>query len=350
MKNLTTVLSNNFCASFFTLFISLSVFSQENKYTRRNEDAPVYQYTTQACSARSIVVKDSFVYTGNSNGALFATNLYTNKSFNLLENKQFGDMRDLEICGENFIGMQSGKSGVLAMTNKKAFIDYVAPYDGGWNSAFLDAMAFYGKTGFIIGDPKNGQFILYKSEDGGLTWRACEGKVEAMEGEVAFASSGTSAQILNDSTFLFVSGGQKSRFFKSTNKGKTWTYSSLPYLTDATSGAFSICMINDNIGVIVGGDYKNPELNNNTTFYTNDGGQFWVNADDQPNGYRSCVIYKDNVFYSCGTTGIDVSFDNGENWKAFALGEYYALCTDEKYLYATMPNGSFQRIPLIHRK
>lgn len=345
MKNLISVLSSSLVA----FAASLAVFSQENKYTRHNEHAPIYEYTTEKCYARSIMIKDSVVYTGNSNGALFAMNLYTNKSFNLLESKQFDEMRDIEWCGENLFGMQSGKFGVLAMTTQKAFIDYIAPYDGGWNSAFLDAMDFYGQTGFVVGDPKNGQFILYKSEDGGVTWRPCEGKVEAMAGEIAFAASGTSAHVMNDSTFIFVSGGQKSRFFKSTDKGKTWTYSSLPYLTDASSGAFSICMANDKIGVVVGGDYKNPELNNNTTFFTNDGGQFWVNADNQPNGYRSCVIYKEGVFYACGTTGIDVSFDGGENWKAFALGEYYALCTDENYLYATIPNGRFQQFELVKR-
>ncbi len=79
---------------------------------------------------------------------------------------------------------------------------------------------------------------------------------------------------MNDSTFIFVSGGKKSRFFKSTDKGKSWKITSLPYLTSETSGAFSICMISEKIGVIVGGDYSNPDLCLNTCFYTDDGGEY----------------------------------------------------------------------------
>lgn len=332
-------------------FVSFNLFSQENKFTRRNKLAQIIQYTTEkGCYSRSIAVKDSIVYTANSDGSMYATNLKTKKSINLLENKRFEEMRDIEFSGTNLFGMQSGSNGLLAQTNGQKFIDYISPNSSIWIGTFLDGMDFYNKTGFIMGDPKNGYFSLYKSIDGGLKWKECEAKLEASEGEAGFAASGTNVQVLNDSTFYFVSGGKKSRFFKSTDLGKSWKSTSLPYLTSESSGAFSLCMINDSIGVIVGGDYSNPDLCMNTCFYTDDGGEFWINAEEQTRGYRSCVIHANGVFYACGTNGIDYSTDNGKTWTPFANGNYFSMCADTSKLYVTIPNGSFQIMDLIKLK
>jgi len=326
-----------------------SVFAQENKFTRKNKTAPVVNYAKGKMYSRSIIVKDSIVFTGNSNGALYRTDLIKDTTINLLENKRFEEMRDIEFCGDYLFGMQSGSSGLLAKTNSTEFIKYVVPASSMWISTFLDGMDFYGQTGFIMGDPKDGYFSLFYSEDGGDKWLPCEGKLLAHEGEAGFAASGTNVQVMNDSTFIFVSGGKKSRFFKSTDKGKTWKITSLPYMTSESSGAFSINMISDSVGVIVGGDYANPELCLNTCFYTDDGGEFWINAEKQTHGYRSCVIEVNGVYYACGTTGIDYSTDNGKTWHAFALGNYFSMCADEHKLYATIPNGSFQIFDLIHK-
>lgn len=346
MQNLIAVLR-----IYSLLFLCVTtVYAQENRHTRKNKSAKVIQYATGKLYSRSILVKDSIVYTANSNGTLFATDLRTEKSINLLENKKFEEMRDLDFTGEYLLGMQSGTYGLLAKTDGKMFIDYITSSNSSWIGTFLDGMDFYGKTGFMMGDPKDGFFSLFYSTDGGMNWMECPEKLKANEGEAGFAASGTNVQVLNDSTFIFVSGGKKSRFFKSTDRGNTWKITSLPYLTSESSGAFSIKMISEDIGVIVGGDYANPDLDMNTCFYTDDGGQFWLNAEDQTRGYRSCVIYAQNVFYACGTNGIDYSTDNGISWKAFAHGNFFSMCADENVLYATIPSGSFQIFELINKK
>jgi hypothetical protein len=332
------------------LLLAFQVNAQENKYTRKNKTAKVIQYTTDKAYSRSILFRDSVIYTANSNGSMHATDLRTGNSINLLANKKFEEMRDLEWCGEYLLGMQSGTYGLLAKTDGKKFIDYVTPSTSIWIDKFLDGMDFYENTGFIMADPKDGLFSLYFSEDGGTNWKECEGKVAHYEGEAGFAASGTNVQVLNDSTFIFVSGGKKSRYFRSTDKGKSWKITSIPYMTSESSGAFSICMISDSVGVIVGGDYMNPDLCMNTCFYTDDAGEFWINAEEQTRGYRSCVHYANGVFYAAGTNGIDYSTDNGITWKPFANGNFFALCSDEKSLYATIPGGSFQVFELVQKK
>ncbi len=331
--------------------LTLNVLNaQENKYTRKNKTADTIQYTNDKCYSRSIKIKDGFLYAANSNGSLYRIDLQSGLSVNLMENKKFEEMRDLEIVGDTLIGMQSGSYGVLAILDNTQFLDYVIPSGNIWHSVFLDGIDFKGKTGFAMGDPRKNIFTLSYSEDGGRTWQACEGKIEAMEGEAGFAASGTNVQVLNDSTFVFVSGGKKSRFFMTHDKGQTWKQTSLPYLTSLTSGAFSIFMKDSSNGVIVGGDFANPDLNLNTAFFTDDGGEFWINSERQPRGYRSCVHYKNNVLYACGTNGIDISFDMGREWIPFANGNFFSMTSDDNYLYATIPNGRFLIFELAETK
>ncbi|MCF8416919.1 MAG: hypothetical protein K9G40_11795 [Crocinitomicaceae bacterium] len=342
-----------------TRLLSLSVFvlsylsaqSQESKFQKKNaRDSVILSYSTLNCNSRSLIVKESILYAANSTGALYAYDLNTGKSTNLMENKKFEEMRDIEFVGDTLYGMQSGSYGVLARLVDAKFESYIVARKNIWYKVFLDGMDFYNNTGFIMGDPVDGFFTLSYSDDGGKNWMPCEGKVAANKGEAGFAASGTNVQVLNDSTFIFVSGGLKSRFFKSTDKGKTWVSTSLPYLTNESSGAFSIHMLNEKEGVIVGGDWANPDMNLNTAFFTNDGGEFWENAEKQPRGYRSCVIQAKNAMYAAGTNGIDISFDKGETWIPFADGNYLALTADDKHLYASMLKGKVRVFELVLRR
>ena len=248
------------------LLSSFHAVSQGNKYQRKNSTAKVIQYSKEKCYSRSAVVKDGILYTGNSNGTLIAYHLEKDSAYNLMTNKKFEEMRDIGFSGEHLFGMQSATYGILAKTDGKKFHDYIIPSGNLWYGVFLDGMDLKDQTGFIMGDPKNGFFTLSYSQDGGNSWKACEGKVPAMEGEAGFAASGTNVQIINDSTFVFVSGGKKSHFFKSTDLGKTWVNTSLPFLVSQTSGAFSICMKDEIDVVLGGGDYANPDLDLNVAY------------------------------------------------------------------------------------
>ena len=349
MKNSMNAL--NVSLSFTIYLFSSFLFAQENnKFTRKNNAAPIIQYSSEKCYARSIVVENNCVFTGNSDGSLWKTDLTSKQSTNLLETKNFEEMRDLALVNGELLGMQSGKNGLLVKTTTDVFKHFISPSSSIWNGVFLDGMDHKNETVFLMGDPKDGFFSLFVSEDKGKSWRNCKGRIEAMKGEAAFAASGTNVQVLSDSIFVFVSGGMKSRFFTTKNKGENWDSVSLPFFTSESSGAFSVCFKNEQIGVVVGGDYANPQLNKNCSFYTTDGGKFWNNASTQPRGYRSCVIEKNGVYYCCGSNGIDFSLDNGKTWKAFANGNFFSMTTDNNHLYATTINGSFQLFNLINEQ
>lgn len=285
------------------------------------------------------------IFTGNSDGTLYYFNREKESVQMLFHLENFTEMRDVERSGKFILGIQSGDNGKIVRISNNGETTIVQP--DMWKGVFLDGLDFHGNRGFLMGDPVDGLFSLYHSSNNGESWTKCEGEITAIEGEAGFAASGTNVQVLNDSTYVFVSGGKQSRYFKSTDNGKSWESTVLPYYPGEGSGAFSIHFANDSIGMIVGGEYTSPDLKLNTCFYTKDGGESWYNPEHSPRGYRSCVFEKNGIFYCCGRNGIDFSKDGGVNWTAFADGTFYSLGANDEFLIATTKEGKIQLFDLI---
>lgn len=342
--------SMNAIVSALFILIAWTSFGQygTKKYMRRNSNAPIYSYADSGIYCRGLYVDSSLIYFGNSNGAIYRYNYDTKSSMLLMKLPNFTEVRDIEATEKLIFGMQSGNTGKLVKISSKGPTGFIEPPE--WNGVFLDAMDFRGDLGFIMGDPMDGKFTLFYTENGGTTWQRCAGDVPAAEGEAGFAASGTNVHIMDDSTFVFISGGMQSNFYKSTNRGATWTKTQLPYYPAETIGAYSMCFSDSLNGVVVGGNYKQPELRMNMTFYTSDGGKTWYNASNPTFGYRSCVYYANGIFYACGQNGIDFSANNGKDWTRFATGKFFSMNSINNQLIATMPDGKFRTFNLIQPK
>ena len=261
-----------------------------------------------------------------------------------LNYRHLKETRDLEYANGILYAMHSGDDGILTKITEKGATGFVSPPE--WKGVFFDALDFRGNVGFLMGDPVDGTFSLFHTKDGGRTWLPCKGSVTAAFGEAGFAASGSNVHIADDSTYMFISGGMSSNFYKSNNSGNTWTKVELPYYPSETIGPYSMCFSDDKNGVIVGGNYKQPSLKMNTAYYTRDGGETWYNSMTPPGGYRSCAFFASGVYYCCGQNGIDYSYD-GKDWFPFAEGSYYALTVVNNRLIATMRHGRFQSFDLI---
>lgn len=338
------------CCFFYFFLIPSRLQAQHVKNSKS------FKYA-DSCYARSIAVKDSFAYTANSNGKIYRTNLNTSFSDILTGRQSFKELRDCHIQDNNIIALQSNpNNGVLIMASDLGCVRCSNPLVNLLN-VFLDGMDIKNGFGFMMGDPvkmnddtTKMKFVLLNTDNGGSNWKIINTVLEAYEGEAAFAASGTNVQVLNDSTYCFVSGGLKSRFFKSTDKGKTWIYATLRYPSAPSCGANSVYMFDEKNGVIVGGDYLQPDKNETICFYTIDGGLSWNSSKNQPRGYRSCVIEVNSILYTCGDNGIDYSDDLGKTWKSFADGRFFSLCSDGLYIYATCPKGRFELFNVIAPK
>lgn len=341
---------------FFVILLFFAVFLQNCSvvYKANHLELPLKEskvetikYSDSNCYARGIQVYNNQIYTANSNGKIYATDVKYLTTREYLEPEKIEELRDICLVNKSIHAMQSGSTGkmlqYLPASNCAITLEYSY-----WKGVFLDGMGFHGNTGFLMGDPVNDLFSLYHTKDGGKTWTPCEGKLPAQKGEAGYAASGTNVQVLNDSTFIFVSGGSVNRFFKSTDCGKTWSSTTIDFNTGEGNGPFSVCFKNELEGVAVGGEWKKPNGVEKTAFYTFDGGKTWKQSTLGLRGFRSCVYYKNKVFYCCGSNGIDFSINGGITWRPLLDGNFFAMTSDDKFLYITSANATIKKIKLVN--
>ncbi len=231
--------------------------------------------------------------------------------------------------------------------------------------AFFDALAFWDKNnGMAMSDPVDGKFLLIETEDG-ETWKQVSSpkissndgtevrKIDTkdsppvwtaaftIEGEAAFAASGTCLITQGKYNLFLVSGGNNARVFSSANHGNLWMIADTPIVKGtAGSGIFSIAMFDANRGVIVGGNYEKPDEINNNLAFTTDGGKTW-NLSKGLNGYRSGVAYIDKkTIIAVGASGSDLSIDGGKSWKNLDKENYNSVQSKgKKAIWAVGANG-----------
>ena len=200
---------------------------------------------------------------------------------------------------------------------------------------FLDAIAFWDADhGIAMGDAVDGRLTILTTDDGGVNWKKgpSEDMPVAKKGEGAFAASGTCLVVEGARNAWFGTGGAAiSRVFRSTDRGRSWTVHETPIPAgNPSSGVFSLAFRDQNDGVAVGGDYKNPEQAKRIVARTSDGGRTWTLPNGPgPGGFRSAVAYVPGgspaSLIAAGPTGSDLSTDGGETWGPLGKMGFHAV-------------------------
>ena len=172
-----------------------------------------------------------------------------------------------------------------------------------------------------MGDPTENCLSVIITRDGGKSWTKipCKNLPQNVEGEAAFAASNTNVIVRGNFAWI-VSGGKKSRVFYSSDKGATWKVYETPIVQGkAMTGIFSADFYDEQIGIVVGGDYENQQQNFGNKAITTDGGKTWkLIAEQSGFGYASCVQFvpggKGNKIVSVGASGVFISIDKGTSW------------------------------------
>ncbi|MBI2259156.1 MAG: hypothetical protein HYU67_09695 [Flavobacteriia bacterium] len=321
----------------------ITINSQNWEQYIENVPRKLLVYGPDTVHARGIFCANNKLFTANSNGHVYEFDLKKNKTKQWTV-EPFVELRDIHIHQDQIHFMQSNDSCVAGSIKKKyknKEIIFTQPIQ-----TFLDGFDFlYSGRGIMLGDPVDGKFQFYLKEKDSLNWKKIESdNLKIEKGEAAFAASGSCIQILDDSTFYFISGGKNSNLFTSFDNASTWKKYKLPFKSSESSGAFSFVFWNKKEGIVVGGDYLNPQNGKDCCFLTNDGGKTWKEPIKGLGGYRSCVIKVDDCLYACGTNGIDVSNDNGMHWYLVDKSNSFSLCFDEKFVYATTINGKILQL------
>jgi photosystem II stability/assembly factor-like uncharacterized protein len=199
-------------------------------------------------------------------------------------------------------------------------------------ASFFDSIALLDDgAALVFGDPQDGVFEVLRSDDGeGWNPVPAGALPPALEGEAAFAASGTCIVTFGSHHAWISTGGRAARVLRSADGGRSWTAAETPIRQGGeTTGIYSVAFRDEMHGVIVGGDYTEPERSGDNAAYTTDGGVSWTAATTPPGGYRSCVIDlpgRPDTLVAVGRTGCDYSEDGGRTWHPLGDGEgFYAV-------------------------
>ncbi len=204
------------------------------------------------------------------------------------------------------------------------------------------------KNAIVLGDPLHDRFYTMtpNSEHG---WAVVEAPCAARPGEAAFAASNSSVFVFGSQQYIIVTGGTGgprallSPLFAKRDVAQGCLDVALPLAGGSESaGAFSVFFRDDQHGVTVGGDYRQPNETSGTAAITTDGGRHWTAAAKPPHGYRSAVAWdaNDKAWIAAGTNGSDISRDDGKTWQPLDNGNWNALSLP----YVVGPKGSIAKL------
>jgi photosystem II stability/assembly factor-like uncharacterized protein len=222
------------------------------------------------------------------------------------------------------------KTWALLFTNSDA--------EGFWDALIINQ---WGGDGFILGDPVDGAFVLYQSDDDGSTWRRVKATgLNADPQAGAFAASNSSVALSEINWFVIGTGGTVQPFIYREGTYPSFTRVPVPMAGGkASAGIFSVQGRGSLHLVAVGGDYLKADESTGASAFSGDGGRTWLPAATPPHGYRSSVAYfeKAKTWITVGPNGTDVSMDDGRNWRALRPGVGEAADADRNWNALSLP-------------
>ena len=291
------------------------------------------------------VVNDNVVWASGSNGTV-ARSVDGGKTFEWLTVKGYEqrDFRDIEAFDAyNAVIIAIAEPAVILRT-RNGGLTWKKVFEDGTKGMFLDAMSFDKKNGVVIGDPVKGNMFIAFTRNSGMHWYTKKKEQIPLDsGEAFFASSGTNIKLLpvkgNIFRYAAVSGGAVSSFI-----GNKKTKLNLVQGKEST-GANSIAVnLSEQRIVIVGGDFANDTAASGNCLFSTDFGTSWQQPQTPPHGYRSCVEFiNETKLISCGTSGVDISNDGGNNWTLISNKSFH-VCQKAKKGTAVFLAGKNGRI------
>lgn len=176
---------------------------------------------------------------------------------------------------------------------------------------FFDCMAFEGKHGWMLGDPVDGRYQLFATENSGRDWRQLENGPPADVDEAAFAASGTCIARLKGALAV-ASGGARARIHLLRDDSQHWQAADTGMARrKPEAGVFSVAAL-ANGWFAVGGDYRGEGMPGNAAL----GSGKAVKRIIAPRGYRSGAACVDDKLpcIAVGPSGTDLW--DGKRWHA----------------------------------
>jgi photosystem II stability/assembly factor-like uncharacterized protein len=341
------------------LFLILSFLSCLPLYAQKSEDKKLdfTEFDMKECSIRAmVVVNDSVVWFAGSNGKYGRITNGTLEIDSIAFDDTYLHFRSIAYNGESVFFLSIGSPAILYKKNALESFKTrpTIVYGESHETIFYDAMAFADKkNGIAMGDPTENCLSVIVTKDGGNKWfkTDCSDLPEIVEGEAAFAASNSNIALFENNIWI-VTGGAKARVFHSPNFGKKWKVYETPILQGGKmTGIYSVDFYDENIGIIMGGDWENKKNTNATKAMTYDGGKTWnLMADGEIPGYISCVQFVPNThgkeLAAVSTEGIYYSKTSGKSWTKISNEGYYSIRFVHQHLAWLSGNNKIAQIYL----
>ncbi|SHF14319.1 Sortilin, neurotensin receptor 3 [Arenibacter palladensis] len=287
---------------------------------------------TDSLSFRAIEIMDggNMAFAANK-GAFGLVDLRSNK-VRVNTQKHDSILPEFRAVAQNstdFFMLSIGNPALLYKTGDQGNMELV--YKEEDEKVFYDAMTFWNdQEGIAVGDSMDGCLSIVITRDGGNSWKKipCSSLPKSETGEGAFAASNTNIKVLGTMAWIATTHGN---VYYTNDKGVNWEVVKTPISSEKTTqGIFSVDFYDENLGVVFGGNYTDPEINNGNKAVTTDGGKTWkLIADGKLPNFRSCVQFvpnsKGKSLVAIGFEGIAYSHDTGETWKQLSDESFYTL-------------------------
>ena len=173
------------------------------------------------------------------------------------------------------------------------------------NSSFANVVYFWDENvGFAQGDPINGEFELYVTNDGGSNWSIVPGNQipNPINGEYGYTRQ---IEVVGDNVWFTTNNG---RIYHSTDRGNNWLVYTSPISDFGSSQVNGNMSFSDaNNGIIVD--------NMGNVFRSTNSGVSWDQVSTSGIVYSGglCYVEGTNIVYTTGS-GSSFSNDGGYNW------------------------------------
>ena len=310
---------------------------------------PVKNVLAENSKRGLFAVNQNVIWTSGTAGTILSTS--NNKDWNKFVDTALVtlDFRDIHAFNEKEAVIMSSGDGCEMYKTIDGGKSWVKVYENKQVGIFFDGMDFWDhNSGIAFSDPIDNRIYMITTTDGGSSWSKLNSKIlpKTLAKEAGFAASGTGIVCIGDSTvYIGTGGGETSRVFISYDRGLNWKTVNTPMRTGEASGIYSMVFLDDQNGVVVGGNYLDSASVEGNCAITSDGGLTWQLPTVPPTGYRSCVAYNGNgILITTGRNGVDVSFDKGMNWKHVSDAAYYSCVITGNSGWLTGKTGKLAKI------
>lgn len=318
--------------------LSLIAFSCKSDLKKQNDkaDPPKIEISTvleDSISIRALDYKNEKYWFAGSNGQYgYINSLNDSVTLFQIEIENNLEFRSIAVTSNYTYILTAGNPALLykiSQENDSTNLVYTERGD----SVLFDSMKFWNDDeGIAMGDPQNGCFSIIKTYDAGKSWQKveCENMPKALDGEAAFAASNSNLNMVKNQVW-FVTGGKHPRIFHSKDKSLSWKAYDTPITSGGQmTGIYATDFYDKDLGVIIGGDWNNKDVNTKNKALTFDSGKTWqLISEASGPGYCSDVIFipetQGQELLAVGTPGLWWSGNQGKNWTKLSNEGFYTV-------------------------